>query len=234
MRQIDMAKPSTQERLAAMKAAAMFSALDDEGLAELLSECEVLHRKAGQRIFWPSDPAERFFVILAGQVKIYMLSPRGDEQILHLYRRGETFGEAAMWAEINYPAFADALTDTTLLAISRRRLRELIARDADLAMGMMAGLSRKLREFNRLIEQLSLKEAPARLAAIILAEADRAGSDTFRLRQTKRQLAGRIGTVAETLSRALGKLRGQGLIEVKGPHITVLDRRRLRDVAEKG
>jgi len=229
-----MAKPSTQERLAAMRAAAMFSALDDEGLAELLSECEVLHRKAGQRIFWPSDPAERFFVILAGQVKIYMLSPRGDEQILHLYRRGETFGEAAMWAEINYPAFADALTDTTLLAISRRRLRELIARDADLAMGMMAGLSRKLREFNRLIEQLSLKEAPARLAAIILAEADRAGSDTFRLRQTKRQLAGRIGTVAETLSRALGKLRGQGLIEVKGPHITVLDRRRLRDVAEKG
>jgi len=212
----------------------MFSALDEAALEELLSECELLHRKAGERIFWPSDPAERFFVVLGGQVKIYMLSPRGDEQILHLYGPSETFGEAAMWAEINYPAFADALTDTTLLAISRRRLREIITRDADLAMGMMAGLSRKLREFNQLIEQLSLKEVPARLAGIILAEADRVGSDRFRLRQTKRQLAGRIGTVAETLSRALGKLKAEGLIEVRGPDITVLDRRRLGELAERG
>jgi len=124
--------------------------------------------------------------------------------------------------------------DVSLLAISRRRLGELIAADTELAMGMMRGLSAKLREFAALIEQLSLKEVPARLATVLLAEADGAGSNSFRLGMTKRQLAARIGTVAETLSRALAKLKAEKLITVRGSQITLLDPAALADLAEHG
>ena len=103
---------------------------------------------------------------------------------------------------------------------------------ADLAMDMMAGMSAKLREFNQLIEQLALKEVPARLANILLDLPARPGTDTVVLKQTKRELAAQIGTVAETLSRALKKLRDMGLIEVDGSQITILDAEGLAELAE--
>ncbi len=227
-----MAEPLSSDEEAVLKRTAMFSALDDSALEEFLAGCRVLRRASGSQIFRPTERAERFFVVLAGRVKIFKLSPRGEEQILHLYGPGETFGEAAMWANINYPAFADTLADATLLAVSRKTLRDAVARSPDLAMAMLAGLSRKLREFNRLIEQLSLKEVPARLAGVLLAEARKSGSNRITLSQSKRELAGQIGTVPETLSRALGKLKAGGLIEVKGPRITILDRDGLEDIAE--
>ena len=210
----------------------MFSALDDSALDEFLSGCRILRRPSAAQIFRPTERAERFFVVLAGRVKIFKLSPRGDEQILHLYGPGETFGEAAMWANIDYPAFADTLADTTLLVVSRKTLRDAISSSADLAMAMLAGLSQKLREFNRLIEQLSLKEVPARLASALLTEARKSGSNRIKLSQSKRELAAQIGTVAETLSRALGKLKSAGLIEVRGAEITILDHDGLEEIAE--
>ena len=97
---------------------------------------------------------------------------------------------------------------------------------------MLAGMSAKLREFNQLIEQLSLKEVPARLADILLRLPAKPGTDTVVLKQTKRELAAQIGTVPETLSRAFRKLTDQGLIEVKASKITILDSKRLADLAE--
>ena len=172
--------------------------------------------------------------MLSGRVKIYKLSARGDQQILHLYERGDTFGEAAMWADVNFPAFAELTEDSRLLVVPCDTLREAIVGNADLALGMMAGLSAKLREFARLIEQLSLKEVPARLAGVLLRMTAEAGSNRVRLRQTKRELAAQIGTVAETLSRAMAKLKALGLIEVEASQITILDNDGLRDLAEQG
>ena len=214
-----------------IKASPLFSALDDAAIDDIVREYETARYKAGERIFWSGGRADKCFLILSGRVKVFMISPKGDEQILHLYETGQTFGEAAMLAGARYPAFADALVETKLLAISRRAILERIASNADLAMAMLAGLSRKLQEFNRLIEQLSLKEVPARLATALLAEAARAGGDTFRLQQTKRQLAAHLGTVAETLSRALARLKTDGLIGMRGREITILDRKGLDEVA---
>jgi CRP/FNR family transcriptional regulator len=210
----------------------MFSTLSESVLKDFISKSRVLNYPAGTQIFAPSQPAERFFVVLSGRVKIFKLSAKGDEQILHLYGPGETFGEAAMWAQINYPAFADALEDTTLLGVSRKILHEAISGSPELAIGMLAGLSQKLHEFNRLIEQLSLKEVPERLAVVLLAERQRHRSDCFTLKQSKRQLAAQIGTVAETLSRALNKLKTDGLIEVRGSKITIVDGEGLQTLAE--
>ncbi len=226
-----MAKPQSIDVAAALKQTDIFSALEESALDAFADKCAVIHRKAGDRIFGPSEEADRFFVVLSGQVKIYKLSAKGDEQILHAYGAGETFGGAAVFAGINYPAFADATADTTLLQISRRVLHDEIASNADLAIGMLAGLSSKLREFAQLIEQLSLREVPARLGAVLLAEAQKAGADSFTLSQSKRQLAAQIGTAPETLSRALKKMSKSGLISVDGAKITIRNIRALQDLA---
>lgn len=222
------------DKLQAIKAVPMFSAMDSRQLSQLCDSCRTARYKAQQMIFSPAQAAEQFFVVLHGQVKIFKISARGDEQILHLYGPGETFGEAAMWAQINYPAHAQVLEDAELLIVSRSNLRRLIEQSPEVAMRMMAGLSAKLREFNQLIEELALKEVPARIAGKLLREARRTGSPIIKLRQTKRQLAAQIGTIAETLSRALAKMKAQGLIDVRGSEIEILDEEALEELEQSG
>ncbi len=211
----------------------LFAALSDTELDRLIDHCPARTFPAGGRIVSPSMEADRFYIILSGRVCLYKLSPKGDRQILHLYGPGDTFGEAAMWAEISYPAFADAVDDATIMSVSRGRLKTIIAENEDLAMKMMAGMASKLREFNRLIEQLSLKEVPSRLAEILLEMPAGSDGDTILLNQSKKQLAERIGTIPETLSRALGKMREMGLISIDGRKITVLDANGMEQLAKK-
>jgi CRP-like cAMP-binding protein len=223
---------SRQAAIAVMRRLPLFSAVAEKDLRGLLGGCRIASVTAGNELLSPADRADRFYLILAGRVKIFQLSAKGDEQILHLYGAGETFGEAAMWAGGRYPAYAETAEDCALLVIGRDALREAIRANPELAVAMMAGMARKLHEFNQLIERLSLKEVPARLAEVLLQLADRARAESFELRQTKRELAAQIGTIAETLSRAFAKLRAAGLIEVDRRQIRILDRKRLRDLAE--
>jgi len=212
----------------------IFSALDDQAVEQVLRQCHTIRRQAGTILFGPGEPAERFFLILAGQVKLYQLSPRGDQQILHLYGPGMTFAEAAVLSGTAYPAYAEVVQEAELLAVGRKEIRRAVKANPDLAMGMLAGLSAKLREFNRLIEDLSLKDVPARLAGMLLRLAERAGSDRFDLPQTKRELAGQIGTIPETLSRALAKLKSAGLISLRGRNVEIRKRQALSDLAQGG
>jgi CRP/FNR family transcriptional regulator, dissimilatory nitrate respiration regulator len=215
-----------------MRQVPLLSRLGDAEIRSLLDVCLTEHLAGGAQVFSPTQPADSFYVILAGRAKVYKLSPKGDEQILHLYGPGNTFGEAAMWAGVNYPAHAEVLEDTTLLVVKRSILKQLIAANPDMAMAMLAGMSGKLREFNKLIEQLSLKDVPARLANALLEMPAKPGTDIVALKQTKRELAGQLGTIPETLSRALKKLSASGLIEVNGPEITILDPDGLAELAD--
>src|ERR1035437_4152031 len=138
-----MSQVSRQVAIAAMKTAPMFSALDDAALGLILDGCRMMRVKAGEMIFGPTQKAQRFFIVLTGRVKIFMLSPRGDEQILHIYGPGETFGEAAFFTEKaggKYPAFAQALADAELAAPfekGREELRRAIRSNPEIAIGML-------------------------------------------------------------------------------------------------
>ena len=224
--------PHDSDIVTIVRKAPVFSAVADKPLREFLHLCQTVKFAPDQLVFRAGQPADRFYLVLAGQVKIFKLSSRGDEQILHLYGTGETFGEAAMWGGGKYPAHAQPLEPCRLLVVWRDRLREALTHNGELAMGMLAGLSAKLREFATLIEQLSLKEVPARLAGVLLHQARKAGSNTFRLAQSKRELASQIGTVAETLSRAFGKLRSAGIVQVDGSQIRILDMDALIEASE--
>jgi len=227
-----MGRLTLSEIAVAVQDVPLLSALSETQLQELLRACPAKSIPAGSQVLSPSQQAECFYVILAGKVKLYKLSAKGDEQILHMYGPGDTFGEAAMWAGIRYPAHAETLAETALLVVRRSVLKDLIDQNSDLALAMLGGMSAKLRQFNQLIEHLSLKEVPARLADILLNLPARAGTDTVVLKQTKRELAAQIGTIPETLSRAFKKLSTMGLIEVSGPEITIIDPDGLADLAD--
>jgi CRP/FNR family transcriptional regulator len=214
--------PTRAELLRVMKDSPLFCALRPGPLELVALRGQTKAYDAGESVFEAGEPADRFFLVIRGRVKIFRISPRGGERILHIFGPGVPFGEAAMWAGGRFPAYAQALEPAVLFILPRAALRSAFAANPDLAMGMMAGLSKKLLGFVRLVEDLSLKEVPARLAGALLEEAGKAGSNRFRLRRTKAELAAHLGTIPETLSRNLRRLRDAGIIAVRGPEIRII------------
>jgi CRP/FNR family transcriptional regulator, dissimilatory nitrate respiration regulator len=181
------------------------------------------HYTPSEIIFSEGEPASGFYILLSGRLKIYKLSLEGKEQILHIIEPGEPFAEVALFSETRFPAYAEAIEKSEVMFLSRNAFRQLIANDPSIAMNMLAILSQRLKYFTRLIEDLSLKEVPQRLAAYLLFLAKRDGSDHVALGISKGQLASLLGTIPETLSRIMAKMAGQNLIVVKGRKITLLN-----------
>ncbi len=189
----------------------------------------------GEAIFSEGDEGKGFYVVLEGRVKIYKVSAEGKEQILHIFGQGQPFGEVPVFAGQKFPANAQAISKCRVLFFPRTAFVTLITENPSLSLNMLAVLASKLREFSVQIENLSLKEIPARLASylIYLAEEQQSG-EAVTLGISKGQLASMLGTIPETLSRIFAKLSGQGLINVQGPKIALLDREGLEDLAEFG
>jgi CRP-like cAMP-binding protein len=190
----------------------------------------------GQTIFEEGDEGSGFYVVLSGRVKIFKLSPDGKEQILHILTGGEPFGEVPVFAGEKFPAHAQAMEDSRVFFFPRPAFVDLVKKTPSLALNMLAVLSRRLRKFSSLIEDLSLKEVPGRLAAylIYLAEGKKGKSEVI-LEISKNQLASLLGTIPETLSRILAKLTREGFIKPNGPRqIQLLDRKGLEELASGG
>lgn len=183
---------------------------------------------AGETIFHEGDRAAGFFVVLKGRIKVYKLSVSGGEKILHVISEGGSVAEAVLFSGIEmYPAFSEALEDAELLYVPRKDFLYLMKRHFDLVLSVLASLSEKLRFFNTLIEDLSLKSAPARLAKYLLDMAVSTGGDCFELDAKKNELARRLGIVPETFSRLTRRMSQQRILRVQKKQICLLNRRRL-------
>ena len=214
---------------------ALFRGLPESQLAEL---SEILVDQTFNRsvtIFSEGDEAAGFYAVISGRIKIFKLSPEGKEQIIHIFGPGNIFGEVPVFAGGRFPAYAETIEKSRVFFFPRNSFIELIKKEPSLAMNMLAELSKKLRQLTRLIEELSLKEVPGRFAAYLLLMGERGGNpDIIDLDITKTQLAGLLGTIPETLSRMLGKMINQRIIEVNGRIIKILDRNALIEMSEGG
>jgi len=191
--------------------------------------------RRGQTIFTEGDEATGFYVGITGRVKIFKLSFEGKEQILHIFGPGEPFGEVPVFTGQHFPANAEAMEESRIFFFPRDSFIELIRRNPSMALNMLAVLSVRLRRFTHLIDDLSLKEVPGRLSAYLLYLSEQEkGTTDLELTITKTQLASLLGTIPETLSRIFGKMSKQGLIELDGPRIKIVDRQGLEDLAETG
>ena len=187
----------------------------------------------GEIIFSEGDEGNGFFVVADGRVKVFKVSTEGKEQILHIFGPGQPFGEVPVFAGQKFPANAQAIDRARVLFFPRASIVNLISANPSLALNMLAVMSKKLRQFAVQIENLSLKEMPARLASYLIFLSDEQNKgDLVILKISKGQLASTLGTIPETLSRAFAKLSGQNLISVDGKKITLLDRRGLENLAE--
>ncbi len=185
----------------------------------------------GRTIFLEGDPGIGFYMVVSGKVKIYKMSLEGKEQILHIFGPGEPFGEVPVFHGTPFPASATALVNTEALFFPRREFVELVTANTSLALSMLAMLSLRLRRFTTQVEQLSLKEAPARLVAHLMYLVEEQGrEDRVELEIPKGQLAGLLGTTPETLSRIFTRMKEDGLIGMEGKIIYLLDLPALREI----
>ncbi|MDA8164200.1 MAG: Crp/Fnr family transcriptional regulator [Desulfobacteraceae bacterium] len=220
------------EIIASVAAIPLFRGLTPEQYDQLGTIATVQQFERGQTIFSEGAAGAGFFVVQSGRVKIYKLSIDGKEQILHVFGPGEPFAEVAVFLGAPFPAHAMALERSSCYFFPRAAFTGLIASNPSLAMNMLASLSIRLRQFAHMIEDLSLKEVPGRLAAhLLFLSSQQDGGDRLRLHITKAQLASLLGTIPETLSRILAKLQKQGIIAADGAEITIIDRERLEELA---
>ncbi len=213
----------------------LFSGMSEDQLSQISGISQERNYKRGEAIFWEGDPGIGFYVVVGGKVKVYKTSSEGKEQILHIYGPGHPIGEVPVFSGSNFPANAMALEKSRLLFFPRKDFVDLISKHPSLALNMLAILSVRLRQFTVQVENLSLKEVPARLASYLIYLTEEQGNaESVTLPISKGQLASLLGTIPETLSRIFNKMTLQKLITVQGSKIALVNREGIEDLATSG
>jgi CRP/FNR family transcriptional regulator len=214
----------------------LFAGLKEEDLKRIKAIASFKRLVKKEILFSEGEEARGFYVILSGKVKLYKVSPEGKEQILHVVSAPDAFAEAALFLEGSYPAFAEALTESQLLFFPKRDFIQLIERNPQLSINIIVSLSHFLRKFASLIEELSLKEVSSRVAKYLIdlsLKSARVGKNPKEvdLDLSKTQLASKLGTIGETLSRTLAKMKAKRIIDVRKNRILILNREVLEELA---
>jgi CRP-like cAMP-binding protein len=177
-------------------------------------------------------------VSVAGAVRAFRESPDGREQVIHVERVGATVAEVPVFDDGRFPSTVAAEEETTALFIDKRDVQRLCFAHPEIALAALKVLAGRLRRCAELVEALSLREVGQRLARYLLAEARAKGARTsaglsVRLDQTNQQLAARIGSVREVVSRAFTRLQHDGLINIEARHLTIPDEAALATFADE-
>ncbi|MCU0241584.1 MAG: Crp/Fnr family transcriptional regulator [Vicinamibacteria bacterium] len=199
----------------------IFSGLSDQDLAGLASLATRKFCPKDTVVFFENDQGDSFFAIVSGRIKVTILGDDGKEVILSVLGPGDFFGEMALLDDEPRSATAIAAVDTELLCLKRVEFHGAVQRNPTIVMGLMHVLTARLRKANHQISTLALLDVYGRVARVLL---DIAREEGKRLkdgriafhRATHQELANRIGTTRETVTRMLKDLERQGLIQVDG------------------
>ncbi len=219
------------EKISRLHQCTLFSGMNSGDLGYVAEITKVKNYPKGNLIFSQGETAVGFYTVNKGKVKVYKLSGDGRQHILHIVTTGGVFAEAAVFSGMTYPAYAETLSACELLYFDKTAFFTLIKKHPQISLNMLATLSKYLRRFSNLIEELSLKDVSSRLAKYILNQSDSFGGDSFELSVKKSELASQLGTVSETLSRSLNKLKSKKAIDVNGKYIYILDKKLLESLS---
>ena len=202
-------------------------ATDLENIAAIIS-VKALDKDA--YLFHEGDAAQGFYIVQRGAVNVHRVSAAGREQVIHVFRTGDSFAEVALASEKGYPADARALESSQVLLVQKKGILALLRRQPELALRMLGSMSSHLRVLVGQLEDLTLRDVETRLANWLIKRCPKPDGDRpvqIELTMTKRVLAAELGTVSETFSRTLAKFREQKLLVVKGRTVTVVAPARL-------
>lgn len=209
----------------------LFAGLSTEHLQRIADFTATRTLDRGEYLFQEGEPCRGFFIVQSGSICVHRVNAAGKEQVIQMFRAGQSFAEAALAGDSGYPAAARAAESAAVLVVQRSGFVDLLKERPELALRMLASMAVHLRALVGQIEDLTMKDVETRLANWLLKQCPTPQCDqpfTVVLKGTKRALAAEIGTVSETLSRSLAKLREQDLIEVEGPRITLRQPQTLR------
>jgi CRP-like cAMP-binding protein len=203
----------------------LFSGLPPEDLNEIAGITLVQSLAKDEYLFREGEPSRGFYLVQKGAVNIHRVNAAGKEQVIHIFRAGESFAEATLATATGYPADARAVESTQVLLVQKAGFVAVLRKRPELALRMLASMSLHLRTLVGQLEDLTLKDVETRLANWLVkrcADPNSVAPVMVQLTVPKRVLAAELGTVSETFSRTLAKFRELGLIRVQGKAITVV------------
>jgi CRP/FNR family transcriptional regulator len=212
----------------------------DERLLRALAEKAIERRLARSEIlFMIGETAAGLYVVVSGAVRAYRTGNDGREQIIHTERAGSTIGELPLFDGQPYPSTVAADEDSIVLFLDKESVRQLFLSHPEIAMTALRFLSRRLRRCAELVETISLRAVGQRLALWFLDEANSRGRKSgvgmeVDLALSREQMAARIGSVREVVSRALSRLDQEKLLHIEGHRIFIPDVKRLTQYLKEG
>ena len=207
------------------------------GLSE--SELQALAQRAVERrfapdemLFWEGEPCAGIFLLIEGSVKIFKTSAGGREMMLALETAPSTVAELPLFDGGPYPASVRAVGPVVSLFVNKGEFQQLCRQYPDVALKVLAVVGQRLRHLVAVVESMTFGSVTQRLARLLLDASRQAGSDQFELPMTHQELASRLGTVREVVSRNLARFRAEGVIRIQGHQVAIENRAGLESEAE--
>jgi len=210
----------------------LFSDIGSTELERLAKGCQLRRFERSEMVFRMGEPCDSFHVVVVGQVKLFVISPSGQEKVIELVSPGASFAEALMFLGKPCLVNAQALADSLLLTVHRQAVLAELEQDNRFALRMLAGLSRRLHGLVHDVQAYALQSGVQRVVGYLLREQDfedgTAGdARTVSLPVSKATVASRLSLTPEYFSRVLRELETAGLIEVDKRDIRILDGKQL-------
>lgn len=150
----------------------LFVDVDEAALLRLAAECRLATAALGDPVLWAGQRCDAVFIVARGQVRLYMTAPNGNEKVIELVGPGQSFAEALVFMARPCPVHAQALQDTLLVQVPRQALLQEVQHDAAFAMGMLAGLSRRLHGLVQDVQASALQSGLQRVVGYLLRDVD--------------------------------------------------------------
>ena len=216
-----MSIPPTDEVLHHLGTVPYFAGLDAPALKALAAQCHTRRLDTDESILLEGEPAKGLYIVLSGRVRVFKSSPDGREQVLIVLGPGETFNDVPVFDGGTSPASAAAVgPGASVCLVPTSVVAHLLATAPVVAASVTKVLASRLRHLTMLVEDLSLRQIIQRVARLLLEESA-SGSSAIQL--THQEMAARVGTAREVVSRALRELESRGAISRKEPHAISVD-----------
>jgi CRP-like cAMP-binding protein len=207
----------------------MFRELAAEQIETIAGHSQLIEFPKGTSVFNRGDAAVGLYILLEGQLKLGVTSPQGSEKIISIVSPGESFGEAILFLERQFPVYAQATLDSHVLLVPKSLIFSMLDNDPLFSRKMLAGLSIRMHQLVQDIEMLSLQSCTQRFIGYLLQiSADAPDASNITLPASKTTIASLLNLTPETLSRTLAKLQQLELIEVNGKDVMITDVKKLR------
>ena len=211
---------------------ALFAGLQEQEIQALAQRAVERRFANGEMLFWEGEPCAGIFLIVQGSVKIFKTSVGGREMMLALETAPSTVAELPLFDGGPYPASVRAVEPVVTLFINKNDFQQVCRQYPDVALKVLAVVGHRLRHLVGLVEAMTFGSVTQRLASLLLDAARQAGGDEFDLPLTHQELASRLGTVREVVSRNLARFRAEGIVHIQGRQVRIEDRPELEREAE--